>query len=703
MKLPRHAIIWHVFRTEILQVTRDRVTVFFSVILPFLMWPLLAALMTQTVIGHFLRLEEAVSSIAFISEHAPPGLATHLQDTEKLLLIELSDVPAWPTPPPPTSANTSETTSPALPQTLDTAHWPEAEQRAWAEQLISDEMVNALLLTAPQAQSEDGTLTNYDAWIIYDSTDNASSKAANRLREALLDWQQAEIQQRLVAKGLDSSYVQPLTIQRENLASLEKQSRSQLGPLLPYILVIMLLISSFHPAIEMTAGEKEHGTLPTLLSTPINYLELVLGKYFAIVVIAVVSVGANMISLGAVLAFGIGQLAMNLSIFLLGLIFFILLPLAFLFAAVAMAVAVFANSYREGQNFLSPLMIVGMLPAISSLLPDIELTYTLALVPSFNAALLIKQLLIEPVATELIILTVLSNSVLAILALIFTTRVFASEPVIFASGGLLNTLLSVRRTAFPYPNASISLFIYLILFILTFYVSLMVGQAGLFIQVPVIQLLIFLSIPLLLTWYFHWPLKQVFRLQRPSGRMVLAAILIGNTAWLAFSWTAKLLPPPPEFTQRMIELLSLTDDQYSLLAHLILIALLPGICEEFAFRGLLLSGFLRSFSPAWAIILTALCFGLAHMSLYRFIPTAVLGIILGYVVWKTGSIWLAVIIHTLNNANGVLVARYFGEEALADPEQMVSIPAVLILGAVVICTLGLWLIYREPRIAANSS
>ncbi len=709
MSLPRRRIVWHVFRTEVLNVMRDRVTLFFSVALPFLMWPLLAALMTQTVVGHFLRLEEAVSSVAVLGE-PPEALRTYLQETEKLMLIQLDDAPAWelepidntltskadavtnpiePKPSPLTSdvANT-ETASEITPPPAD------AKQREWAEHLIGEEKINALVISHPHIDSENG-VTNYDAWIVYDSTDSSSTKAASRLKETLNNWQQQVVETRLEAQGLAHSYIKPLNITQKNLASKEKQSRSSLGPLLPYILVIMLLISSFHPAIEMTAGEKEHGTLPTLLSTPAHYLELVLGKYFAVVIIAVVSVAANMVSLTGVLMFGLGQADLNLSATLLSVIFLILLPLAFLFSAVAMAVAVFANSYREGQNLLSPLMIFGMLPAFTTLLPDLELTPSLALVPAFNASILIKQLLVEPVAPDLIALTILSNSLLAILALIFTTRVFASEPVIFGSGGLLNTLLSFRRSSYPYPNASLSLFLYVLLLVLAFYCSLGLTRFGLHIQVPIMQLTVFLGLPLLVSWYFHWPVARIFRLRKPNWRMVLAAVLIGNTAWLAFSWTSQLIPPPPEFTQKMLEMLSLTNDDYSMFTLIVIIAVLPGICEEFAFRGLILSGFLRSFSPVWAIVFTALCFGLAHMSLYRFIPTAVLGIMLGYVAWKTGSIWLPVLIHILNNANSVWVAHHFGGDA--EMEQLTSVPVSIVLGAMIFCGAGLWLVYREPR------
>ncbi|OUD16207.1 ABC transporter permease subunit/CPBP intramembrane protease [Thioflexithrix psekupsensis] len=667
MNWPRRSIILTIFYTEILKVMRDRVTLFFSLILPLILWPLLALLMTQTIINHFLRVESEVSKIAIISDlqKLPDSLLHELENNDKLTLLDASH---------------------PLTKELN------IENRQGIEQMINDHEFNALLLINPIDIIEHEKIINYHVSILFDSTQTASNKAANRLREILNEWKNKVVTDRLIQQGLAQSYIEPLTVVRENLATSQKQSRSHLGGLLPYVLVIMLLVGSFHPAIEVTAGEKEHGTLPTLLSTPVYDVELVLGKYFAIVLIAIASVTANIIGIASVLFFGLGQTDLNLSFSLLAVIFLILLPLAFLFSAATMSVAVFANSYREGQNLLAPLMIVGMLPALTSLIPDLELTFTLALLPGFNVAILIKQLLIQPIDPLLIFLTVFSNAVFALFALILITKIFASEPVIFAGQSLLHRLLSFRPYENRFPTANTGFFIYLILLILTFYASLGLARFGLHVQVPVMQLGLFLGLPLLLAWYFRWPIRQIFSLKKPTFILIIAAIFIGSTAWLALSWVLQLTPPPPEFTQKMLDLLSLTDNQYSLFVHLLLIALLPGLCEEFAFRGLLLSSFLRRFSPLWAIVLTAICFGLAHMSLYRFIPTALLGLLLGYVVWKTGSIWLAVIIHTLNNASTLLITRYLSDSETGQIVTDIEISGLWVLLAMILCALGLWLI-----------
>ena len=183
----------------------------------------------------------------------------------------------------------------------------------------------------------------------------------------------------------------------------------------------MLLVGCFHPAIEMTAGEKEHSTLPSLLATPARTLALVLGKYAAVIMIAITSVSMNLLSIAIVLAF---QIQVGLSFGSFVLIFAALFPLAMLFAAVAMAVTSFASTYQQGQNLLAPFIIVGMLPGLAALLPDFELSVSSALIPALNVSLLLKQVLSDGgIATNLLLLTLLVNTFLALLILIFTARV----------------------------------------------------------------------------------------------------------------------------------------------------------------------------------------------------------------------------------------------------------------------------------------
>ncbi|MEM7019246.1 MAG: type II CAAX endopeptidase family protein, partial [Pseudomonadota bacterium] len=361
-------------------------------------------------------------------------------------------------------------------------------------------------------------------------------------------------------------------------------------------------------------------------------------------------------------------------------------------------------TFKEGQHMMAPVMLAGLLPAISGIIPDTELTPGMAMLPGFNVTLLLKQLMIESVNPELIFITLMSNSLFAVLALIFAASVFSREPVIFGGGNLFDNIFKMRRDSFPRPEMGLGLLVFTILLVASFYISSGLAEFGLHIQIPVLQLGVFLSIPLLVAYYFRWDFGEVFRLNTPSISAVFGAIVIGLSAWLAVSWTAQIIPVPPEFAEELIKMLGLDTPQYSIVAQLVLLALLPAICEEFAFRGMLLSAFLKHFSPPVAIFCTALCFGLAHMSLYRFIPTLVLGLILGYAVWQTRSIWVGVIIHALNNGILVLSARYeeWLSESLVNVDEVASLWVIVL--ATVICGTGFWFLtqrQQHPRIAMN--
>lgn len=97
------------------------------------------------------------------------------------------------------------------------------------------------------------------------------------------------------------------------------------------------------------------------------------------------------------------------------------------------------------------------------------------------------------------------------------------------------------------------------------------------------------------------------------------------------------------------------------------IAVVPGLCEEFMFRGVLLEGLARSMSMKKALFLSAALFGIAHMNLPQAFPTAVLGLVIGYLYLKTRSIWPSILYHTLHNALTVLL--YQGVIKLAETAQ----------------------------------
>ena len=189
-----------------------------------------------------------------------------------------------------------------------------------------------------------------------------------------------------------------------------------------------------------------------------------------------------------------------------------------------------------------------------------------------------------------------------------------------------------------------------------------------------------------------YPLAQTFSLNRPHWRSVVGSVLIGLSASVAVAGLVLRLAPPPESMLReMQKLLQLGDQPAALWKLWLLLALTPALCEETFFRGLMLSG-LRRWGPWAAIGITALLFGVLHGSIYQLLPTFSLGLILGYTVWRSGSLYCSILIHALNN--GLIATLVWSDNGKEMEVQ--SVPWSLTLGALVLTSIGVAMI-TGPR------
>jgi sodium transport system permease protein len=195
--------------------------------------------------------------------------------------------------------------------------------------------------------------------------------------------------------------------------------------------------------MDLTAGEKERGTIETILCSPVSRTHLVFGKFLMVltasIATAVLSIASMAVSFGAskkmLLAMTYGATGAALQITITGKaiasIFLVVLPLAVFFSAALLALSLFAKSFKEAQSYISPLMIVAVLPAVASLLPGVELTPALALVPVLNTSLVSKEIIAGTYHWNLIALIFFSSSVYAAAALAIAVKLFQREDVLF--------------------------------------------------------------------------------------------------------------------------------------------------------------------------------------------------------------------------------------------------------------------------------
>jgi len=270
-----------------------------------------------------------------------------------------------------------------------------------------------------------------------------SGFGANRLEKFFRDLRDRAIRERLEASHLPESIVRPFDIKQQNVASREKVGGALIGGLVPYFIILLCLTGAMYPAMDLTAGEKERGTIETILCSPVSRTHLVLGKFLMVLTASVATGVLSVISM--TVSFGVGKKLLQgvangaadtiLQITMTGKavisVFTMVLPLAVLFSAALLAIALFAKSYKEAQSYISPLMIVVVLPAVAAVLPGVELNAALALVPVLNTSLISKEIMTGTYHWKYIVLIFASSCIYAAGAIAIAVKLFQREDVLF--------------------------------------------------------------------------------------------------------------------------------------------------------------------------------------------------------------------------------------------------------------------------------
>jgi sodium transport system permease protein len=220
-------------------------------------------------------------------------------------------------------------------------------------------------------------------------------------------------------------------------------SGATFGSFIGYTVIILCMTGAMYPAIDLTAGEKERGTMETILSSPISRMDLVLGKFLLVFSASLATAILSVISMGTSFAIlrhsnvmnssGGQTLALNLGFLSVVSVFVMALPLAFLFSAVLMTIALFAKSYKEAQSYLTPMTFLIVIPAVASVMPGVELTPKLALIPILNTSLVCKEIISGTYHWNSIALIFASTCVYAGAALFLAFKTFQRESVLFRS------------------------------------------------------------------------------------------------------------------------------------------------------------------------------------------------------------------------------------------------------------------------------
>ena len=592
---PRHVFL--TFAKELREALRDRRTLAIMILLPLVVYPLLSMLAAQVATGREKQREERPSTLALAgSSPARDALAAQVRANPTLFVL--------------------------LPEgaTADVEH-------------------GRLDLLVEFDARDAGKLI-----VIYDASRDESRAADERLGE-------------LLAKSLPEGCAPRYSALRRSVAPQARMGGYLLSKALPLFVVLMVLLGAFYPAIDVTAGERERGTLETVLCSPIRRVDLMLGKVLAVATLAsitgVLTLASMAITLMQILRLAVQNFVVDVPWGHALLSSLVIFPAALLFAAAFVALGATARTFKEAQTLLLPVYFLTVAPAMAGAIGEYRLEGIVAWIPGMNITLLARDLLVGRATWSGGLATLVSTLLLSAAALTAAARIYDSERLVAptprrkrpAGGG-------ARMT-----NAGDAMVLFALAFLLLYFVFLPIEQRHLATGLLASEWVGLLG----LVWLFARVSGQTFKnvtvFLRPSPRAVLGAALAGCSAWAAVAiFSEWILPVPKQMLEELRKSLIPMDGSRSFVATLLLVAASPAICEECLFRGPILRGLRTRFAAGAAVVVTAGLFGLFHLDVYRLIPTTLLGVLLGFIALESGSIVPAMVAHFCNNAMLITLA-----------------------------------------------
>lgn len=516
---------------------------------------------------------------------------------------------------------------------------------------------------------------------VFVNTANDKSRiAAERLERVLGRWREAIVSDNLRRQNVPVAATEPFRLLNTDVAKERSRRAAAWSKILPFVVLIWALTGAFYPAIDLCAGEKERGTLETLLCSPAQRGEIVWGKLLTITLFSMATSIFNLLCMALTSIFVISRITQMegglagapigippwtaLSWLLLALI-----PISALFSALALAIAAFARSSKEGQYYLMPLLLVTLPLMMLPMLPTAELDLGTSLIPVTGVMLLLRALIEEQYVAALryAVPVVGVTCLCCLLAIRWAIGQFSDESVLFRESerwGLGLWLKQVVRDRGETPSVAEALLCGVLILLVRFFASFSLGAPESwpqFAMTTVVSQLAFIATPaLLMAIILTRSVGQTLLLRPPRLTSVPAALLLAvaiHPAGMALTEAIqRLYPIGADVLQQLQQMGGLVHQAPNVWSVLVVLALTPAICEELAYRGFILSGLRRSGHKWVAIIVSSLFFGITHGVLQQSLAAFALGIVLGYLAVQTGSLLPGLLFHAVYNSLGLVLS-----------------------------------------------
>jgi len=449
-------------------------------------------------------------------------------------------------------------------------------------------------------------------------------------------------------------------LEDENVASASREAGAFLGVALTPFLILLMLTGGSIVAADAIAGEKERGTLETLLTTAARRSDIVRAKMLAVITVGLAVAVINVANLLFYLVIGILDLPTSLEVALgpldLAVLLALFVPVTVLVAAALLLLSGISKSYKEYQIYFFPVFLVLLAPTLAAMLPGIELRSVIALVPLAGVAVAVREILVGSLDAPFVALAFLSTGAVAV-ALARRTEQALSTERLMSPSNLEAADLVGGAALFPRHVLRWFLGMWVVLFVTSLWFG---SQLDIRVQLAVNLLGIFLCGSLLMVRSYRLDVREVFALRLPPAAAWPAVVIGAPSALVLGIGLAELVnryvfPVPREVLEGFGQ--AIVGPDLPVWQIVFFLAVMPGVFEELAFRGVLLHGVSRRLRPLATALVVGAVFGMFHVSLFRLVPTAWLGMVMAGVVLLTGSIYPSMLWHFLNNAIALVPAQ----------------------------------------------
>jgi sodium transport system permease protein len=391
-----------VFKKELIDTIRDRRTLMFMIVIPLLLFPILFKIMFSVQEKQMKKAEQKMLRVAIFDNGNAARLAEILGGKEDLRVVKGVPVDS-------------------------------------IQAFISGDRLDGAFVVGGDFDEDISDLEPGRIDFYFKSTDDQRI-VRNRLKSIIDEYEKEILEARFARLDLDDNVVDGIDLESHNIASVEEQFGKQVGGFLPYVFILFCFMGAMYPAIDLGAGEKERGTLETLLTAPVSRFHILLGKFGVIVLTGLVSAVVSMVGLyvGLRQSKELPPEIFEVIVKILGAdtiltIFSLLLPLTVFFAGILLSVSLSARSFKEAQSLITPLNIAVIIPAAIGMVPGMTMNPTTALIPVLNVSLATKEIIAGTMTGGNLAIVYLSLTAYAVLSLWGSALWFRRESTVFRS------------------------------------------------------------------------------------------------------------------------------------------------------------------------------------------------------------------------------------------------------------------------------